>query len=402
MEPSSRHGAQQYHPVVNRFCIILIPLIALLSAQVSAVDLQGGNNTATMFTVGATGGQIAGGTISALVLMTAQSGGSAQGGQYSANIGLYSTNATTSAPVCGNGIVESGEACDSGGSNGACPASCSASCTANSCGTGGSGGGGGGGGGAGGSPISIAPTNHTVSTSGSYDFLVPGMAGTHHVTIKSVGTDSVTLLVQSTPVEVTLRRGESTNVDINGDKIADITLLLNSFTASTVNFAISIVQKVIPQNVTTPANATQTITPANTSNQAPAAPAPAPAPPAPKANATPANSTPGIAPAAAPAKKSQLLNWLLFAMAVTVACIWVFSWVWERKKASPEDPIIIPEVLRTPAEQSPGLTEEVASEIVEEPAYPPAEHIVAHHTVAHHEHAHHTEHHTSHRTHHKK
>lgn len=46
--------------------------------------------------------------------------------------------------VCGNGVVESGEQCDDGGSNGACPATCSTSCTTNSCGGGGGGGGGGG------------------------------------------------------------------------------------------------------------------------------------------------------------------------------------------------------------------------------------------------------------------
>ena len=38
-------------------------------------------------------------------------------------------------PVCGNGVVESGEACDAGASNGSCPASCSSSCTVNSCST---------------------------------------------------------------------------------------------------------------------------------------------------------------------------------------------------------------------------------------------------------------------------
>jgi len=45
--------------------------------------------------------------------------------------------------ACGNGVVESGEQCDVGGSNGACPATCSTSCTTNSCGGGGGGGGGG-------------------------------------------------------------------------------------------------------------------------------------------------------------------------------------------------------------------------------------------------------------------
>ena len=47
--------------------------------------------------------------------------------------------------VCGNGVIETGEQCDAGRSNGACPAACSASCTTNSCDGGGGGGGGGGG-----------------------------------------------------------------------------------------------------------------------------------------------------------------------------------------------------------------------------------------------------------------
>jgi len=37
-------------------------------------------------------------------------------------------------PSCGNGIVESGEACDNGGANGSCPAACSTSCVVNVCG----------------------------------------------------------------------------------------------------------------------------------------------------------------------------------------------------------------------------------------------------------------------------
>ncbi|MBM3233312.1 hypothetical protein FJZ18_04060 [Candidatus Pacearchaeota archaeon] len=37
------------------------------------------------------------------------------------------------APVCGNGVEEGNEACDSGASNGACPKGCSASCTLNAC-----------------------------------------------------------------------------------------------------------------------------------------------------------------------------------------------------------------------------------------------------------------------------
>lgn len=40
-------------------------------------------------------------------------------------------------PVCGNGVVEFGESCDSGAGNGVCPSTCSASCTTNTCNGGG-------------------------------------------------------------------------------------------------------------------------------------------------------------------------------------------------------------------------------------------------------------------------
>ncbi len=45
-------------------------------------------------------------------------------------------NATipSSGAVCGNGAVETGEACDDGAGNGACPAACSSACTVNNCG----------------------------------------------------------------------------------------------------------------------------------------------------------------------------------------------------------------------------------------------------------------------------
>jgi len=45
--------------------------------------------------------------------------------------------------VCGDGIIDSGEACDSGVNNGVCPKTCSTSCAQISCGGGGGGGGGG-------------------------------------------------------------------------------------------------------------------------------------------------------------------------------------------------------------------------------------------------------------------
>jgi len=43
---------------------------------------------------------------------------------------------TSPGPVCGNGIIEAGEACDNGAGNGSCPAGCSAGCGYNSCGGG--------------------------------------------------------------------------------------------------------------------------------------------------------------------------------------------------------------------------------------------------------------------------
>lgn len=46
--------------------------------------------------------------------------------------------------VCGDGVTATGEACDNGSNNGACPASCSTTCTVNSCKSSGGGGGGGG------------------------------------------------------------------------------------------------------------------------------------------------------------------------------------------------------------------------------------------------------------------
>ena len=52
---------------------------------------------------------------------------------------------TASIPGCGDGVVQSGEQCDSGSSNGVCPATCSTSCTTNSCADASDAGGGGGG-----------------------------------------------------------------------------------------------------------------------------------------------------------------------------------------------------------------------------------------------------------------
>jgi hypothetical protein len=48
------------------------------------------------------------------------------------DIGALVYGGTTGA-VCGNGVVETGEVCDNGSSNGICPQVCSSSCTANDC-----------------------------------------------------------------------------------------------------------------------------------------------------------------------------------------------------------------------------------------------------------------------------
>jgi len=50
-----------------------------------------------------------------------------------------SVQEASTGPGCGDGIIQGGEQCDAGGSNGPCPATCSTSCTTNSCGGGGGG-----------------------------------------------------------------------------------------------------------------------------------------------------------------------------------------------------------------------------------------------------------------------
>lgn len=52
-------------------------------------------------------------------------------GSCPATCSLACTN--NSCPICGNGIVEGAEQCDTGGSRGSCPATCSLACTNNSC-----------------------------------------------------------------------------------------------------------------------------------------------------------------------------------------------------------------------------------------------------------------------------
>ncbi|MDO8524598.1 MAG: hypothetical protein Q7R99_03145 [bacterium] len=69
--------------------------------------------------------------------------------------------ATTKITICGDGVVDSGEQCDSG-SNGPCPAACSAFCAINSCGGGNAGGGGGGGG------VYVAPQTAVIFSGKAY------------------------------------------------------------------------------------------------------------------------------------------------------------------------------------------------------------------------------------------
>jgi|GEM_PF-2303676 len=83
----------------------------------------------------------------------------------SRNTLVYEMNNSAASPVCGNGIAETGESCDNGVGNGACPKTCSTSCTTNTCGSsGGSSGGGAGGGGGGGGGISPGPSAEATQT----------------------------------------------------------------------------------------------------------------------------------------------------------------------------------------------------------------------------------------------
>jgi len=54
---------------------------------------------------------------------------------YAANVGWLNVTNTTVPYVCGNGMLEPGEACDNGTDNGACPKACSDTCGTNSCGS---------------------------------------------------------------------------------------------------------------------------------------------------------------------------------------------------------------------------------------------------------------------------
>lgn len=71
-----------------------------------------------------------------LLLLAASMFGSvfwAWGATRNASVEVTATIPST-APVCGNGVVETGEQCDSGANNGPCPANCSSSCAINNCG----------------------------------------------------------------------------------------------------------------------------------------------------------------------------------------------------------------------------------------------------------------------------
>jgi hypothetical protein len=153
------------------------------------------------------------------------------------------TGCSTPTNTCGNGIVETGEACDAGARNGPCPAACSATCRINNCAV--LLGGGGGGGGGGGSPITSVLTRtaaqHTLSTYGFFDFvLAANDTTTHTLKIKSVnGNTSVTLTFYSVPVDVTLTTGQETSVDVTGDGKPDVTVQLLNFTPTTATITLS-------------------------------------------------------------------------------------------------------------------------------------------------------------------
>jgi len=68
-------------------------------------------------------------------------------------------------------------------------------------------------------------------------------ATTHKITFKEVGTDSVTLKIESDPVEVTLNVGDTKEVDVNGDGVNDLSITLNSVTGGKADIAIKKIEE---------------------------------------------------------------------------------------------------------------------------------------------------------------
>jgi hypothetical protein len=101
--------------------------------------------------------------------------------------------------------------------------------------SGGRSGGGGGGGGGGGSFIGIGSTPQTkiLARLGKLTLRLRD-GSTHTLSIKSIENGVVTLLIQSDPIEVTMKSGETRTVDVDKDGAADMQIKILSMTSSSI------------------------------------------------------------------------------------------------------------------------------------------------------------------------
>jgi len=159
---------------------------------------------------------------------------------------------------CGDGVCNNGETCSS----------CSQDCGA--CSTGGGGGGGSGGGGGGSSsgtttsnPPAQEGTIHAVSSSQISDGITQelmnndivqfsianteGNSEQHTLTINSVGTNSATITIASTPVTITLNTGESKKLDLTNDDFYDLSVKLEEIYDGKAKITIKSIHEEIPE-----------------------------------------------------------------------------------------------------------------------------------------------------------
>lgn len=109
--------------------------------------------------------------------------------------------------------------------------------------------GGGGGGGGGGAPAkkkiniepSILPKEFDIGKTYDLTFLWAGV--THTISVSKIEGNSVTLLVKSTPTFITLDAGESEEVDLDDDKLKDISIMLLSVENDVAKLRIKIVRE---------------------------------------------------------------------------------------------------------------------------------------------------------------
>jgi hypothetical protein len=219
---------------------------------------------------------------------------------------------------------------------------------ASSSSSGGRRGGGGGGGAASTASLGSNPVTRTVSTSGRITFTLPSGKSSHSITIKKIVNGTVTIVIQSDPVEVTLTKGETKDVDITGDGIADVRVTATSVGATTASFSLSTPMAATPAEETT----------------APAPLTPTEAPPISESvpdpvletqeTPEPAAPTQDAPPAVAVEEKSS--NWYLWALLVAVVVILVIWIVARRKPGTPStlarEESILRELRSPPAEMS--------------------------------------------------